>query len=102
MKKLLLLILLFSMSAANAKNCVFSWDASISTDIEYYNLYNGMDIFIPNIAGLTHVAECQLGDFTVTAVNRFGIESDKSNNVLIKKPEAPSNLDAKVQDTPRI
>ena len=100
MKKLILLAaLLFSANIQSAE-CLFSWDASVSTDVTHYNLYQDGVIYRPNINGLNIVVPCEIGSYTMTAVNRFDIESDptlESETLTIKKPAGTTGLSVSAQ-----
>ena len=88
----ILIILLFASSPVNAKECdkhILSWDASVSEGIEYYTVYDG-DIALGDTTELSFEKDCSKGDFAITATNRFGLESIKSENILISEPKPPT------------
>lgn len=94
MGKLLSVVLFLFSFNIQAVDCTFTWDASVSENVIHYNLYNGDAILVPDIKELTTTIDCVAGVFALTAVNKFGLESEeKSNSIIIKKPDSPLGFD---------
>jgi hypothetical protein len=100
MKKLLLLliILLFSFPVFADKTYTITWDANSEPDISHYVVYwgNATRTYTKNSGniGLVTTYALTLPDtvatfITVTTVDESGLESDYSNEVNTKKPNAP-------------
>lgn len=89
MKHLLTIVLFLFTVNAYAVECVLEWDASVSADVTHYNLYNADAVMKDKIETLTYSFECVPGVFTLTAVNKFGIESERTEPIEVKKPDFP-------------
>lgn len=97
MKYLLIGFMALFSASVQAQICIFEWDESESFAVTHYNVYKDLELLQGDIAGLSLEAECALGSYTVTAVNKFGIESDHSTELLIKKPSGVTGLTARLK-----
>jgi len=90
--RILLVILLSFSTAAFAKVCTLEWDASESQDVVGYTVYADKKEIIL-LSGLSHVfKECYAAEFAVTATNKYGIESELSESVIVGQPKMPRSI----------
>ncbi len=94
MKKLsLALALIFSTSTAVAANCEISWNPNpTEEEITHYSLYDGSTVVVPEIPGVTYTLPCAVGAYSVTASNKYGIESERSSSIVVGQPVSPKNI----------
>ena len=87
--------LLFFSTTVNA-DCLFSWNASTSDNVTEYKIYKDNAV-IKTLPELTTVLPCEIGTYSLTAVNEFGIESEKTPTITIDKPATPGNFAVQIQ-----
>jgi len=90
---LFVFMLLFSASSYSA-NVNFSWADTVNGSNTSYNLYCDGTQIATGIIGLTYTHDFQMGisySCYVTAT-LDGLESDPSNIVAVRLPNAPENL----------
>ena len=93
-----LAIVLVSVVQIQAIETSFTWNASPSSDIDYYNLYCGSapDTYNApvNVGNVTAYSGDYTGDLycRLTAVNTYGNESVMSEECSNVRPSAPSGF----------
>lgn len=92
MKNILFILFILFSPVLSAKECVFSWTASKSENVVGYNIYKDGKIIKSRNQGTEYTAECEPGVYTVTAINKYDIESDHSESVSIAKPLTPGKF----------
>lgn len=107
-KKILLALGIIFVSCSLAASCQFSWvkptthtDGSPIVGLTDVIIYFQESYEVPwvqewmtsaMVATIIIPGPCKVGIYTMTVMNRFGVESGMSNNLVIKKPNPPTDF----------
>lgn len=96
MKFLWAIILLFTLILTGLANVTVTWDVNTEPDVTQYRIYReGVSEPIAKASAPPHrLSGLPVGNniLTVTAVNSAGIESTRSNILVVNVPPGPSNF----------
>ncbi len=89
MKKLLIFLFSGNLYAAD---CELTWDANPTEEkITHYTVYESDNELI-QVNDTKHTMTCAAGSYSVTATSEYGLESNKSNPVIIVNPTVPKSI----------